>query len=226
MAIRGLHSVFPFWFFLSLLAAAGSSAAEPAATATRPEPGLYVLPPGASTPGGLVALRLLIADKVQQSGSLKLMIPFGNLKAHEHARFGGAKAAQRVGEGATAFYLYFDEHAGKMPSDPNDMQQAMSAAGFMFGHGLPPTAKGPEEFELVRLTVEGDARTVETGTVGGRKGASGASRDALPVKVEKLGERSYKLTPSAPLVPGEYGFLYTGQGPSATIWDFGIDPAR
>jgi len=81
-------------------------------------------------------------------------------------------------------------------------------------------------FTLFRRTPGWSANPTAQGVSLRGLGASGASRDALPVKVEKLGERSYKLTPSAPLVPGEYGFLYTGQGPSATIWDFGIDPAR
>jgi len=222
MAIARLRSVVVVLAFVSSSLLASHSAETPATSAT-PDPGLYVLPPGAHLPDGLVALRALMADKISAGSPLKAMIPsIVPIQHHAHADYGGARAALRVPQGALAFYVYFGENAGKAPSADNP-QEAMAAAGFMFGQGLPPLAKSGSDFELLHLTVKGEQRTVEFAT-SGRRGANVPSRDSLPLKIEELGPKEFRLTPVEALPPGEYGLICTAGGPSPMIWDFGVDP--
>ncbi len=211
--------------FLSLVpgASAGVSGDEPAAgSPASPEPGLYVLPPGATAPAGLVRLHMTMPEKIHQSGTLAMTLTFGHTKGHEHARYTGARSAVRVPAGNVALYLYFADSAGKA-MDPQDPMAAMAALQSFSGDAPPPTADDAAQFELVQLHGDADGRTVETGTVGGSKGGSGESRDAVAVRVEKIGPHGFEVTPAASLAPGEYGLLYIGQGPGAQIWDFGVD---
>jgi hypothetical protein len=217
---------------LSFGAPSGLAGQEPAtpgsptpasdAAAPAPDPGLYFLPSGAVAPAGLVRLHQERAEKMHQKGTVAMTLTFGVTRGHVRAVFSGAHAPVRVPAGSPAFFFYFGDTAGK-PFDPNDPMAAMAALQSLGGDAPPPGADDAAQFELVRLQSEGDSRSVETGTVGGFRGSSGKSRDALDVHVEKLGAHEFKVAPAAPLAPGEYGFLFTGQGPSAQVWDFGVD---
>jgi hypothetical protein len=204
-------------------ARAGGDSGDTAAKAATPEPGLYLLPAGAAQPDGLVRLHMKMPDKVHQSGTVGMMfIPFK--KGHIHETFQGARAGTRTPAGSPDFYFYFADNAGQPPNS-QDPAQAMAAVNEFFGDAPPWNATDADQFKLVHLTVEGDARKVETGTVGGSRGSSGNSPDEVRVRVDKLGPHAFHLVPAQPLAPGEYGFYFAAQGPGALLWEFGVDPS-
>jgi hypothetical protein len=88
------------------------------------------------------------------------------------------------------------------------------------------TAEMPwDRFHLVRAQVKGDRRivgAVKTAVFG----KVSQEQDAVPATAEQLGEGWVKLTPKAPLEPGEYAIaeMLGKQGMNSYVWDFGIHP--
>jgi hypothetical protein len=94
-----------------------------------------------------------------------------------------------------------------------------------------PNAKAPaaelpwDRFRIVRAHPKGDRRIVgEIKTT--VLGKSSQEQDIVPAKAEHLGEGWIKLTPDAPLAPGEYAIaeLLGKQGMNSYVWDFGVHP--
>ena len=80
-------------------------------------------------------------------------------------------------------------------------------------------------FQIVRVQVKGDKRIVaaiKTAVLG----KSHPEEDAIPATAEQLGEGWVKLTPKAPLQPGEYALaeMLGKQGMNSYVWDFGVHP--
>lgn len=197
--------------------------AEEAARASPPEPGLYLVSAEGDAPGGLVRLRQRMPDDYHQSGTIGMTLTRGLAPARMHVVLAGARAEVRTPAARPEFCFRFGENAGKAPAS-DDMTAVMAAMQGFFGDAPPWNATRPEDFQLVRLSVEGETRKAETGSVGGLKGASGKSRDAVGFDVEKAGPHEFRVRTKQPLTPGEYGFYFSGQGPGARIWDFGVDP--
>jgi len=91
------------------------------------------------------------------------------------------------------------------------------------------TKPGPElpwdRFRIVRADVKGDKRivgAVKTAVIG----KSSQEQDAVPATAEQMSEGWIKLTPKAPLEPGEYAVaeLLGRQGMNSYVWDFGVHP--
>ncbi len=89
-----------------------------------------------------------------------------------------------------------------------------------------PAAELPwDRFRIVRAHPKGDRRIVgEIKTT--VLGKSSQEQDIVPAKAEQLGEGWIKLTPDAPLAPGEYAVaeLLGKQGMNSYVWDFGVHP--
>lgn len=91
------------------------------------------------------------------------------------------------------------------------------------------TKEGPElpwdRFRIVHAEVKGDKRIVGTlkSTVVGK---SSQEQEAVPATAEQMSEGWIKLTPKAPLEPGEYAVaeLLGKQGMNSYVWDFGVHP--
>ena len=89
------------------------------------------------------------------------------------------------------------------------------------------TRQGPElpwdRFRIVRAEVEGDKRIVGT-LKSAVIGKSSQELEAVPAMAEQVGEGWIKLTPKAPLQPGEYAVaeLLGKQGMNSYVWDFGV----
>lgn len=87
-----------------------------------------------------------------------------------------------------------------------------------------PAAELPwDRFRIVRAHPKGDRRIVgEIKTT--VLGKSSQEQDIVPAKAEQLGEGWIKLTPDAPLAPGEYAVaeLLGKQGMNSYVWDFGV----
>jgi hypothetical protein len=131
-----------------------------------------------------------------------------------HAKYSGAKAAIRVDSATASFEFRLADPLPKRPSRADLEQMADQMAG------LPPDAKKPQDFFLIRFKVNGAEREAQTGQVG--RGYSGKSKDAVEFVSESLGPKAFRIKPKTPLAPGEYGFYY-GPQTGAQLWDFGID---
>ena len=84
-----------------------------------------------------------------------------------------------------------------------------------------------DRFRVVRAQVKGDRRivgAVKTAVFG--KGKVSQEQDAIPATAEQLGEGWIKLTPKAPMEPGEYALaeMLGKQGMNSYVWDFGVHP--
>ncbi|HZQ20969.1 MAG TPA: hypothetical protein VFA90_19930 [Terriglobales bacterium] len=94
-----------------------------------------------------------------------------------------------------------------------------------------PTAKthGAElpwdRFRIVRVQVKGDKRIVGTVKVE-MHGKSSPEEVVIPADAEQLQEGWIKLTPKAPMQPGEFAVteLLGDQGMNSYVWDFGVHP--
>ena len=89
-----------------------------------------------------------------------------------------------------------------------------------------PEAELPwDRFRIVRVQVKGDKRIV--GAIKTNlAGKVSQEQDSIPVTAEQFGEGWVKLTPKAPLPPGEYALaeLLGKQGMNSFVWDFGVHP--
>jgi len=123
------------------------------------------------------------------------------------------KAASRK----PVFYFFFDE------ANPNAVQQATFLAG------LVTNATSPNEFSLVQLQKKDGRREARVGSMNIAGAKSGVmDKDRISFQQEMVRPGVYKVTPTAFLVPGEYGFIYSiaggmGAGSSmARIFDFSV----
>jgi hypothetical protein len=82
-----------------------------------------------------------------------------------------------------------------------------------------------DRFRIVRVQVKGDKRIVgaiKTAVYGKVR----QEQDEIPASSEQLGEGWVKVTPKAPLDPGEYAVaeMLGKQGMNSYVWDFGVHP--
>ncbi len=89
--------------------------------------------------------------------------------------------------------------------------------------------QGPElpwdRYRIVRAEVKGDRRIVGT-LKSSVTGKSSQEQEAVPATAEQMSQGWIKLTPKAPLEPGEYAVaeLLGKQGMNSYVWDFGVHP--
>lgn len=89
-----------------------------------------------------------------------------------------------------------------------------------------PAAELPwDRFRIVQAQVKGDRRIVGVIKVA-VYGKASQEEDRIPATAEQLAEGWIKLTPKAPLEPGEYAVaeLLGKQGMNSYVWDFGVHP--
>lgn len=95
-----------------------------------------------------------------------------------------------------------------------------------------PEGVSAEEYQLLRFWEKRDRREFRLTTGGFIHSSSGADMNAVPVDVETIGTRLYRVTPTLPLQEGEYGILPPGAALSASaasagkIYTFGVKAAR
>lgn len=173
-----------------------------------------------ATASGAVRLHGQMLQRMRQTGMLKTMLTGGFGKSDVVGELGGSRAAVRAPSGSPSFELRLAGDTASSPSAGMGMADLLSAVS---GDMMPPQARSADEFALIRLHVKGDSREAHVGTVGGRSGQSGKSRDAVPFRSEAEGAGVFRVTPSQPLAPGEYAFYFAARGPGGQLWDFGVD---
>jgi hypothetical protein len=151
------------------------------------------------------------------AGGAAWMFSFGAAKARVKAVVNRAHAAVKTYDNNMAFYFYFNE----------------SNTGF--GSGVVPSS--PNEFTLLKFDQKSDARETVIASVQGFHASLGPEKKAnTPFTFTKIKSGVYKVTPTAPLAPGEYCFMipasierYREEYPRASesnrLFDFGVLPA-
>ena len=143
---------------------------------------------------------------MQVDGLAKTMLTGGLLKPHMVTRLSGESSAHRASTQPT-FLFVFNE-------PPKKGQTVQSNPGTQDMSGMPVGLSSPKDFALVRLTVADGQRQNDTGKM-----------DKVKIDTEKLSALEYRVRPSSPLAPGEYGFA-PGGGSGGMLWDFGVDAPK
>jgi hypothetical protein len=89
----------------------------------------------------------------------------------------------------------------------------------------PPAELPWDRFRIVRAHTKGDRRIVGAIKVA-VYGKASQQEDVVPAVAEQLAQGWVKLTPKAPLEPGEYALaeLLGKEGMNSYVWDFGVHP--
>lgn len=144
---------------------------------------------------------------------------YGIAKAKVKAIIRGAHSNTRITDAKTIFYFYFEEKSA-----------GLSNSSSIFGG-----TSTPNEYTLLRFDVKKSTRETTIGKFSEWGGSSGNDEKAtVPFAYVKLRPGVYKVTPSSPLKPGEYGFVAPGimavatpyggaAGSSGRVFDFGVD---
>jgi hypothetical protein len=112
------------------------------------------------------------------------------------------------------FLFVFSEGNGGRGGMPNPSDDPMAAMAQMQGQmsGL-PARTSTKDYMLLGLTAGEGVRVYNSG-----------QKKEFKFTVEKVEANVYRIKPSEPLPPGEYGFAYNqGGGAAGMIWDFGVD---
>ncbi|MBK7934090.1 MAG: hypothetical protein IPK01_11450 [Acidobacteria bacterium] len=120
-------------------------------------------------------------------------------------------AALQINSTDPVFYFYLDTSSGGMNTSS----------------GIPST---PNEFTLVRFNQRSDNREVTIAKSNSWGGKGGLSDEyVVGLKSEDLGNGTFRITATAPLKKGEYGFMLlnsgnanSGAGVGSKFFDFGV----
>lgn len=144
-------------------------------------------------------------------GLTAAITPFGLGKTKTKANLPGITAKLQIKEAQPVFYFYLDTKSG----------------GLNTSSGIPST---PNEFTLIKFNVRSDNREVTISKQNAYGGKGGLSDEyVIPFNAENMGNGIFKVTPTASLKNGEYGFYLINSGGSNTsaavgakFFDFGV----
>lgn len=178
-------------------------------------PGVF-LPPGE----GMFLIDGKSVRPLEQAGSQvktdkkqflkQVLSPIPIVPSKRNVQIPGSRASIRVTNGQAEFYLR------EAPPDPDRTTPIVKSSR--------PGESGPE-VELVRATVKGDKRQLES-----IKSLFGEQveekRDTISIQRWEIAPTVFRFTLSEPLPPGEYALAeILPDGMNLYVWDFGVDPA-
>ena len=176
-------------------------------------PGIYML--DRAHGGRMMRIDATVSNQMKSSGVLGFALSYGLASMKMKTVIPNPSARARTTEHRPVFYFYFDQ-AGPL------------ASFSQFGSSFSPTASSPNEFSLIRFDEKRDHREAAVGSynIGGVKtGVSDKAR--VGFTYDDVAPGVFKVTPTAELPPGEYGFVSsigagTGMGGIARIFDFAV----
>jgi hypothetical protein len=179
-------------------------------------PGVF-LPPGE----GMFLIDGKYVMHLEQAGSQiktdkkqflkQVLSPIPIVSSKRNVQIPGSHATIRVTNAQAEFYLR------EVPEDPDRTTPIVKSSR--------PGESGPE-VELVRATVKGNARQLESiRSLFGQELEQ--KRDTISVQRWEIARTVYRFTLSAPLPPGEYALAeILPDGMNLYVWDFAVDPAK
>ena len=183
-------------------------------------PGVYMFGAGDNRMYRMVATA---SNQAKTGGILGYALTMGIASASVKATIPGASAKVRTANAQPVFYMFFDE------SVPRNLAVG-SASVWTTGAGS--VTSSPAELSLVRFNEKKEAREARVGSMniaGAKQGVMDKAR--IGFEVEQIKPGVFKVTPSAPLEPGEYGFIQAltggnvsggGGAMTARVYDFGV----
>jgi hypothetical protein len=163
------------------------------------------------------------SNQAKTGGILGYALTMGIASASVKATIPGAGAKVRTVNAQPVFYMFFDE------SVPRNLAVG-SASVWTTGAGS--VTSSPAELSLVRFMEKKGAREARVGSMniaGAKQGVM--DKDRIGFEVEQIKPGVFKVTPSQPLEPGEYGFIQAltggnvsggGGAMTARVYDFGV----
>ena len=194
---------------LAAMIGASAAAAQPQMSIDSPDP-MVPHPSGIYLSGAQKMTRIesTTTRQARTSGMLGAALTGGLTGMRVKAGINGPSANISTTEQRPVFYFYFDQAA-----------QGLGAAG--------GAITSPQEFSLIRFEEKKDKREAVIGSVGfGGTKAGLRDKDQLDFEVSQIMPGAYKVVPTLPLKPGEYGFIsgVVGAGANATfrVFDFTV----
>jgi len=181
-------------------------------------PGFYMLDETSDQPQ-MLKIDPTASTQTKTGGILGYALSGGIATASVKAVIPNATAKRQTTKSRPVFYVFFDP--------PGPAQSAVFSTGF--GNGI----QSPNEFSLIDLVEKKGRREARVGSLNIAGAKTGVlDKDQVPFTYEQISPYVYKITPDAPLEPGEYGFLFAlvgGAGPGlsggvagARIFDFSV----
>lgn len=160
----------------------------------------------------MTQVRPSVSAQNRTGGMFTNQLTYGIGKIKTKANLPGRSADLQIKQAMPVFYFYLD----------------ITSGGLNTSSGVP---SDPKEFTLVRFNQRSDNREVtisKTNVFGSKGGLS--DEYVVQFKAEELGNGIFKITPSADLKKGEYGFYLVNSGNSNTgaavgskFFDFGVN---
>jgi len=146
------------------------------------------------------------ADKKQRLKQVLSPVPI--IPSKRNIELAGAKAVRRINSGRPEFYLR------EAAPDPNEVSSIKKSSR--------PGETGPD-IELVRLTVKGGKRQIES--IRSMFGQDiGQDRNSILIQRWDVAKDVYRFTLSQELPSGEYAFAeILPDSVNLYVWDFGVD---
>jgi hypothetical protein len=183
-------------------------------------PGVYMLGVSDQRMYRMVATA---SNQAKTGGILGYALTGGIASMSVKATIPGANAKVRAINALPTFFMFFDE------SVPRNLAVGSNS---VWTTGAGSITSSPSELSLVRFMEKKQAREARVGSVniaGAKQGVM--DKDRISFNVEQIKPGVFKVTPSQPLLPGEYGFIQAltggnvsggGGAMTARVYDFGI----
>jgi len=207
----------------SATAAPSGAASDPPTPSANPndpnaphDPGIYMYT-SQNSGGKLTLLEPTVYTQGKSGGVFASAMTYGIAKVKWKAVVRDAHANTRTSDPSAVFYFYFEEKNAGLSQ-------------FSFGG-----TSTPNEFTLLRFDVKATSRetvVMQANAFGSSEGTDDKAN--VPFTHVKIRPGVYKVTPSSPLKPGEYGFLSAmamgafapGAAGANRVFDFGVNPAQ
>jgi len=171
----------------------------------------------------MVRMIATASNQAKTGGTFGYLLTGGIASASIKATIPGQNAKVKSGIRQPVFYMFFDE------SVPRAM--AVGSAS-VWTSGAGSVTSSPAELSLVRFNEKKGVREARVGSIniaGSKQGVM--DKDRIVFETEQVKPGVFKVTPSQPLLPGEYGFIQAlsggnvsggGGALTARVFDFSI----
>ena len=190
---------------------AGTPLADPNDPMSKHNYGIYLFEEKAGS-RKMTQLMPSVSAQNRTGGLFTSSLTYGISKVKIKSNLPGRNATLQVADTSPVFYFYLD----------------VSSGGLNTASGIPSNTN---EFALIRFNQRDDNREVTIGKSNAFGGKGGLSDEyVVAFTAVDLGNGVFKVTPSAPLQKGEYGFYLLNSGNSnasaavgAKFFDFGVN---
>lgn len=185
-------------------ATADQASGNPDDPAAPHEAGIYIYNDSAPAGSKMTILEPSIYTQGKTGGVFASAMSYGIAKIKVKAVIRGAHSNERINSENPIFYFYFEK------------QSAGLSYGSIFGG-----TSSPNEYTLLKFDVKGNTRETQTASANAFGATSGTDdKVTTGFTFTKLRSGVYKVILSAPLQPGEYGFVVSAY---SKVFDFGKD---